>query len=252
MNHKNSFQLEIGSLDNLKGNAVVYWNNSSSSQENILAINFCVSVFPFDDNLVVSTFPLTVFSLREEFMLYIVQSQCDLITMGESFLDLADDFYTLNKEQYQNLNRTIEIYLEFYRNNLIEKSYTLNIEGRFTLLLKLVEQFFQNMNKEKKAPLLYERSENKDLIKDPNFNSSYLLSLKKRILKFINKLFENSLISYNDGEMLIHLIESLKKGEIQKEELIRLYLKKFQALVREEYEILGKINKEIEIRKKSL
>ena len=121
---QNQFQLEIGNFQNLKGNAVVYWTVSDPEKKlnppiQILAVNFAISIFPLDYNLVTATFPPVAFENREEFMLYIRHAQCDLIYAGEfSIKKEMENLKNLPDKEYYLLNSILDSYLTLFREKL--------------------------------------------------------------------------------------------------------------------------------------
>lgn len=228
-----SFQLEIGSLHNLKGNAVIYWNvnqnsfNEESDEESIhiLAVNFVISIFPLDDNLVTATFPPVGFKDREEFMLYIRHSQCDLIFAGELSLNKDADYQrNLPDEQYYILNRILNSYLEFYRENMDGLILSMSLKEQLYLLKKLIINF--------RAALNNKENKEKRVQIPVNFN---------RIRKLIINLKQH--FSPFDVENFQELI-TIPGKQINK--TVELYLEKFISIHYEDYEKASTLTQQIE------
>ncbi len=223
-----NLSLEIGNLNDLAGNAVVYWNVSPSDNNknkdiiNILAVNFVISVFPFDDNLVTATFPPVGFEDREEFMLYIKQSQCDLIYAGEISLDNdIEDFKNLPDKEYYVLNRILNEYMEFYREKVDNVISNLSLKEKIYLLKKLITNFrnvLKTKNRNIKIPI------------NMNRIRRLILDLKKHFNPFDLENF-NSIVPI--------------KGETA-DILVNLYFEKFISIYYEDYEKASQVTSEIE------
>jgi len=222
-----SLNLEIGSLSNLKGNAVIYWNvkNSNTDPKNnikILAINFVISVFPLEDNLVTATFPPVAFKDRDEFMLYIKQANSDLVYAGEiTFKRDIDYLKNLPDNEYYALNHIINEYLEFYREKMDNIVLNLSLKEKLYLLKKLVETSRNAMHRKK------------GFVQFP--------ATKKRIRKIIVDLKKN--FNPFDLESFNELIFTSGK---MVDKIVELYLEKLIAIHYEDYEKAALLNSEIE------
>lgn len=232
-NINRNFALEIGDIKDLKGNAVVYWNVKQKTAEenapekakpviNLLAVNFVISVFPFDDNLVTATFPPVGFEDREEFMLYIKQSKCDLIYAGDiAFNKDLEDFKNLPDEEYFVLNKNLEEYMERYRERLDNIVIGLSLKEKIYLLKKMVISFRNAMKSKSKT------------IKIPvNIN---------RIRKLITDMKQY----YNPFDLENFNSVIPMKGK-SADKMVQLYFQKFISIFYEDYESASEINTEIE------
>lgn len=226
MNNKYSFNLEIGDFKELKGNAVIYWtvkNASESDSIQLLAINFVISVFPLDDNLVTATFPPIGFQDRNEFMLYVRQSRCDLIYAGEMKMKKEKDYLeNLPDEEYYQLNKILNDYLDLYRDKMDNLPLNISLKEKIYLLKKMVKHYRNSLSQRNKnihTPVNISRIRN------------IILSLKHSFNPFdLENFYE--LISQN-GETV--------------DKLLDLYSEKFIAIHYEDYETAGKLTEDIEI-----
>lgn len=222
-----SLNLEIGSLNNLKGNAVIYWNvkptaSEHNTQVKILAINFVISVFPLEDNLVTATFPPVGFKDRDEFMLYIKQANCDLVFAGDISIKSEIDFLkNLPDNEYHALNQIINEYLEFYREKMDNIVLNLSLKEKLYLLKKLVETYRHGMNR-KKSFIQYPVT-------------------KKRIRKIIVDLKKH----FNPFDLELFNETIFVSGKTA-DKLTELYLEKFIAVHYEDYERASLLNADIE------
>lgn len=214
---QNQFQLEIGSFQNLKGNAVVYWTVSDPEKKlnppiQILAVNFAISIFPLDYNLVTATFPPVAFENREEFMLYIRHAQCDLISAGEfSIKKEMNNLKNLPDKEYYLLNSILDSYLTLFREKLDHLILSLSLKEKIFFLKKLVSNFRENLK-----------------IKEGNKKNEMNA---KRIRKIVVDLKKH----FNPFELEDFYETLLMKGKTA-ETLTHLYLKKMIAIHYEDYE----------------
>jgi len=228
---KAQLQLEIGNIQNLKGNAVIYWIVSDSERKlnppmKILAVNFAISIFPLDDNLVTATFPPVGFEERDEFMLYIRQSQCDLIYAGEfSIKKNMEDLKSLPDSEYYLLNQLLDAYLNHFREKMDHLVLNLSLKEKLFFLKKLVSHFRENLRGKKSKTVI-----------QPERIRKIIVDLKKNFNPF-------------DLENFYELLQL--KGIIA-DEAVELYLKKFIAIHYEDYETAQELTLEIEKAKNQL
>jgi hypothetical protein len=234
------FNLEIGNLTNLKGNAVIYWavkNQSANKDEDlkgnspqlkILAINFVISVFPMDENLITATFPPIGFEEREEFMLYIKQSNSDLINAGELALKKELDYMkSLPDAEYYQLNKIINEYLEIYREKIDHIGLNISLKEKIFLLKRLIKQLRVEMNHKK------------SFIKVPINNGR----MRKLIMDLKNYFNPFDIEKFNE---IIYI-----KGKTA-DKILELYLEKFISIHYEDYEKASQLTAEIEKSEKKL
>lgn len=221
-----SFNIEIGDITNLSGNAVIYWKVENTETNTnppieILAINFVISVFLLDDNLVTATFPPVAFHDRDEFMLYVKQAHADLIYAGEITLKKDIDYLkTLPDKEYYTLNRLIDKYLEYYRTKIDMPILNLSLKEKIYLLKKLTESARKKINQQK------------NFIKIP-INKGR-----------IQKLAEN-LKNYFPATDIDHFLNLYPLHGKTIDTILSLYIDKFIAIYYEDYEKAKDITKEI-------
>ena len=227
------FNLEIGNTSQLSGNAVIYWEiinkeNKINPSINFIAVNFVVSVFMLDDNLITATFPPVGFQDREEFMLYIRQSRCDLIYAGEITLkNDADYLKNLPDNEYFTLNKIIDHYLALYREKIETVVLNLSLKEKIYMLKKMLINIRKDMSSRSKK------------IKIP-VNRGKLMKLLNDMKNYFNPL---------DVEIIMELLPI--KGKTA-ERAVFLYVDKFISIFYENYEETQKITDEIEKIQKKL
>ncbi len=215
--------LRRGDIENLTGNAVVYWDvigsNSIAPDHDVFAINFVVSSLPLDKKLLTATFPPIPYKSHEDLFEKLATVYCDIIYGG--LLEFPPDQETLNKfykNEFEKYNKVIEEYVEAYKekfNFLLER---LSEIEKLKLLQKMVPKARVELNEtvnEKKNDFTTKTME---LIEDFQNDNKYDMYKLKELLFMPGKV----------GDLLVNL-----------------YIKKFLAIYNEEYENASRLKHKI-------
>ncbi len=214
--------LRRGVLEDLCGNAVVYWDvigeNIISPNSSIFAINFTVSSIPLDNKLLTATFPPIPFLDYNELADKLANVHCDIIYGGELQFPIEQDaFNQFYKSEFAKFNKVIEKYVDLYKEKFNFRVTKLTEHEKLNLLKDLSKKVrigFSNRKKENKL-------------------------FSKRILKIINNLKNQS--KYDVAKFRSVLF---KPGLVE-DELVQLYTSQFLAIYHENYEHAGVLKQKI-------
>ncbi len=214
--------LRRGFLEDLCGNAVVYWDvigeNIISPNSGIFAINFTVSSIPLDNKLLTATFPPIPFIDYNELLDKLSNVQCDIIYGGELEFPVEQDaFNQFYKSEFAKFNKVIEKYVDVYKEKFNFHVTRLSEQEKLNLLRDLSKKIRIGFSDDKKENKLF----------------------SKRVIKIINNLKDHS--KYD----VVKFRSILFKPGIIEDELVQLYTNQFLAIYHENYERAGVLKQKI-------
>ena len=214
--------LRRGKVDNLTGNAVVYWDivgeNEIAPGYTIFAVNFTVSPLPLDNKLLTATFPPIPYRDFDELFEKLSLVTCDIIYGGELMFPSDQEAITqFYKSEFAKYNKVIEEYVDLYKE-------------RFNLSVN-------NLTEIERLDLLKEMSK-KVRIEIREGAESKKMGGKKKIIELI-KTLESSKYDVKQFQKVLFI-----PGDVA-DQLVSLYTKKFFAIYNEKYEDASQIKDEI-------
>jgi len=220
-------ELVKGDNENLKGNAVIYWEvegeNLVAPDSKIIAINIIVSAIPLDDKLFTATFPPVSFRDNDELMSKLVNVDCDIIYGGKvMFPTIEADYKRFIKGESIRLNKIIEEYTDKYKVKFNFEPSKLSEKEQIYLLDDLSKKIRVSIK------------EGKYINGDSDSKPAKILRLIKNIKNNYKKYDMDSFLNilYIPGEAI--------------DKLTSLYTKKFLAIFYEDYEEAQTISEEIQ------
>ncbi|MDH4129691.1 MAG: hypothetical protein OEV44_13100 [Spirochaetota bacterium] len=214
--------LRRGNIDDLSGNAVVYWEvvgeNKVAPGFSIFAINFVVSSIPLENKLLTATFPPVPFRDYEELLDKCFGIKCDVLYGGNIvFPDGDEGFNKFYKSEFAKFNKTVEEYVDIYK-----EKFNFSIE---------------RLSERDKLYMLKDLSQKARIDVREKNNSKRLNSTK--IKQIIDDLQYERKYDISNFQSILHL-----PGEIG-DQLVTLYTEKFLAIFHEDYENANILKREI-------
>ena len=214
--------LKRGNLENLSGNAVVYWEvegrNTLIPGFKVFAINFVISSLNLDDKLLTAIFPLTPFKDIDQLFTHLNNRECDIVYGGRlNIPEVRKDFKDFYRGEIQKYNELVEEYVGFYKNKVKI--------GKFSE----IEKLYLLKNLIKKLHTLKE-----DYDEDQEINT--------RVNQIIDQLDKNA--KY-DVKQFRYLMKRSEMVSNQRNDVLNLYVDKFLAIYYEDYEKANRLKKKI-------
>ncbi len=214
--------LRRGELNNLTGNAIVYWEvigeNNIAPGFKVFAINFTVSSLPLDNKLLTATFPPIPFKDLNELTHKLTNVYCDIIYGGElNFPVDQETFSQFYKNEFAKFNKIIEEYVEIYKEKFNFTITQLSEKEKLKLLKDLTDRIRIDIREGGKSKKLF----------------------TNRINQLMNNLRNDEKYEVNRLKDVLFL-----PGDVA-DQLVNLYTSKFLAIHDENYEIAIHLKQEI-------